>query len=115
MKIKIGSRIGEITPEYFAKFGKNYQKFSNAVIFMFPQATKAHIDDIWATMGGELQVQNPITAEDGLKAITNNIPSLGEVDSATLAASAQLKADAQKLAPKKKISVKKVSKVVKRG
>ena len=52
MKVKIGSRLGEITPEYFAKFGKNKGKFGKALKFMFPDAKQEHIDDIWKQMGG---------------------------------------------------------------
>ena len=52
MKVKIGSRIGEITPEYFAKFGKNKGKFGKALKFMFPDAKQEHIDDVWKEMGG---------------------------------------------------------------
>ena len=61
MKVKIGSRLGEITPEYFAKFGKNKGKFGKALKFMFPDAKQEHIDDIWKQMGG---VEQPIKEEE---------------------------------------------------
>ena len=60
MKVKIGSRLGEITPEYFAKFGKNKGKFGKALKFMFPDAKQEHIDDIWKQMGG---AEQPIKEE----------------------------------------------------
>ena len=60
MKVKIGSRLGEITPEYFAKFGKNKGKFGKALKFMCPDAKQEHIDDIWKQMGG---VEQPIKEE----------------------------------------------------
>ena len=64
MKVKIGSRIGEITPEYFAKFGKNKGKFGKALKFMFPDAKQEHIDDVWKEMGG---VEQPIKEEVEVK------------------------------------------------
>ena len=64
MKIKIGTRIGEITPDYFAKFGKNKVKFGRALKIMFPDSKQEHIDDIWSQMGG---VEQPIKEEQAIR------------------------------------------------
>lgn len=60
MKVKIGTRIGEITPEYFSKFGKNFNKFARALGIMFPQSTEEIAKDIWHQMGGVEIIENPI-------------------------------------------------------
>ena len=60
MKVKIGTRIGEITPEYFSKFGKNFNKFAKALGIMFPQSTEEIAKDIWNQMGGVEIVEKPI-------------------------------------------------------
>ena len=60
MKVKIGTRIGEITPEYFYKFGKNFNKFAKALGIMFPQSTEEIAKDIWNQMGGIEIVEKPI-------------------------------------------------------
>ena len=60
MKVKIGTRIGEITPEYFSKFGKNFNKFAKALGIMFPQSTEEIAKDIWHQMGGVEIVEKPI-------------------------------------------------------
>ena len=60
MKVKIGTRIGEITPEYFSKFGKNFNKFSRALGIMFPQSTEEIAKDIWHQMGGVEIIEKPI-------------------------------------------------------
>ena len=60
MKVKIGTRIGEITPEYFSKFGKNFNKFAKALGIMFPQSTEEIAKDIWNQMGGVEIIENPI-------------------------------------------------------
>ena len=60
MKVKIGTRIGEITPEYFAKFGKNFNKFARALGIMFPQSTEDIAKDIWHQMGGVEIIEKPI-------------------------------------------------------
>ena len=60
MKVKIGTRIGEITPEYFSKFGKNFNKFARALGIMFPQSTEEIAKDIWHQMGGIEIVEKPI-------------------------------------------------------
>ena len=60
MKVKIGTRIGEITPEYFSKFGKNFNKFSRALAIMFPQSTEEIAKDIWRQMGGIEIIEKPI-------------------------------------------------------
>ena len=60
MKVKIGTRIGEITPEYFSKFGKNFNKFAKALGIMFPQSTEEIAKDIWNQMGGIEIVEKPI-------------------------------------------------------
>ena len=60
MKVKIGTRIGEITPEYFSKFGKNFNKFSRALGIMFPQSTEDIAKDIWHQMGGVEIIEKPI-------------------------------------------------------
>ena len=60
MKVKIGTRIGEITPEYFSKFGKNFNKFAKALSIMFPQSTEEISKDIWHQMGGVEIVEKPI-------------------------------------------------------
>lgn len=60
MKVKIGTRIGEITPEYFSKFGKNFNKFTKALQIMFPESTELIAKDIWHQMGGSEIIENPI-------------------------------------------------------
>ena len=60
MNVKIGTRIGEITPEYFSKFGKNFNKFARALGIMFPQSTEDIAKDIWHQMGGVEIIENPI-------------------------------------------------------
>ena len=60
MKVKIGTRIGEITPEYFSKFGKNFNKFARALGIMFPQSTEEIAKDIWKQMGGVEIIEKPI-------------------------------------------------------
>lgn len=60
MKVKIGTRIGEITPEYFSKFGKNFNKFARALGIMFPQSTEEIAKDIWHRMGGVEIIEKPI-------------------------------------------------------
>ena len=60
MKVKIGTRIGEITPEYFSKFGKNFNKFAKALGIMFPQSTEDIAKDIWNQMGGVEIIEKPI-------------------------------------------------------
>ena len=60
MKVKIGTRIGEITPEYFSKFGKNFNKFARALCIMFPQSTEEIAKDIWHQMGGVEIIEKPI-------------------------------------------------------
>ena len=60
MKVKIGTRIGEITPEYFSKFGKNFNKFARALAIMFPQSTEEIAKDIWHQMGGVEIIEKPI-------------------------------------------------------
>ena len=60
MKVKIGTRIGEITPEYFSKFGKNFNKFAKALGIMFPQSTEEIAKDILNQMGGVEIVEKPI-------------------------------------------------------
>ena len=60
MKVKIGTRIGEITPEYFSKFGKNFNKFARALGIMFPQSTEEIAKDIWHQMGGIEIIEKPI-------------------------------------------------------
>ena len=60
MKVKIGTRIGEITPEYFSKFGKNFNKFTKALSIMFPQSTEEIAKDIWSQMGGVEIIEKPI-------------------------------------------------------
>lgn len=60
MKVKIGTRIGEITPEYFSKFGKNFNKFARALGIMFPQSTEEIAKDIWHQMGGSEIIEKPI-------------------------------------------------------
>ena len=60
MKVKIGTRIGEITPEYFSKFGKNFNKFAKALGIMFPQSTEEIAKDIWHQMGGIEIIEKPI-------------------------------------------------------
>ena len=60
MKVKIGTRIGEITPEYFSKFGKNFNKFARALGIMFPQSTEEIAKDVWNQMGGVEIIENPI-------------------------------------------------------
>ena len=60
MKVKIGTRIGEITPEYFSKFGKNFNKFARALGIMFPQSTEDIAKDIWHQMGGVEIIEKPI-------------------------------------------------------
>ena len=60
MKVKIGTRIGEITPEYFSKFGKNFNKFARALGIMFPQSTEDIAKDIWHQMGGSEIIENTI-------------------------------------------------------
>ena len=60
MKVKIGTRIGEITPEYFSKFGKNFNKFARALGIMFPQSTEEIAKDVWHQMGGIEIVEKPI-------------------------------------------------------
>ena len=60
MKVKIGTRIGEITPEYFSKFGKNFNKFARALGIMFPQSTEEIAKDIWHQMGGFEIIEKPI-------------------------------------------------------
>ena len=60
MKVKIGTRIGEITPEYFSKFGKNFNKFAKALGIMFPQSTEEIAKDVWHQMGGVEIVEKPI-------------------------------------------------------
>ena len=60
MKVKIGTRIGEITPEYFSKFGKNFNKFTKALSIMFPQSTEEIAKDIWKQMGGVEIIEKPI-------------------------------------------------------
>lgn len=60
MKVKIGTRIGEITPEYFSKFGKNFNKFAKALGIMFPQSTEEIAKDIWNQMGGVEIIEKPI-------------------------------------------------------
>ena len=60
MKVKIGTRIGEITPEYFSKFGKNFNKFARALGIMFPQSTEDIAKDIWNQMGGVEIIEKPI-------------------------------------------------------
>ena len=60
MKVKIGTRIGEITPEYFSKFGKNFNKFARALGIMFPQSTEEIAKDVWHQMGGVEIVEKPI-------------------------------------------------------
>ena len=60
MKVKIGTRIGEITPEYFSKFGKNFNKFARALGIMFPQSTEDIAKDIWYQMGGVEIIEKPI-------------------------------------------------------
>ena len=60
MKVKIGTRIGEITPEYFSKFGKNFNKFAKALGIMFPQSTEEIAKDIWNQMGGIEIIEKPI-------------------------------------------------------
>ena len=60
MKVKIGTRIGEITPEYFSKFGKNFNKFARALGIMFPQSTEDIAKDVWNQMGGVEIIENPI-------------------------------------------------------
>ena len=59
MKVKIGTRIGEITPEYFSKFGKNFNKFARALGIMFPQSTEEIAKDIWHQMGGVEIIEKP--------------------------------------------------------
>ena len=60
MKVKIGTRIGEITPEYFSKLGKNFNKFARALGIMFPQSTEEIAKDIWHQMGGIEIIEKPI-------------------------------------------------------
>ena len=60
MKVKIGTRIGEITPEYFSKFGKNFNKFARALGIMFPQSTEEIAKDVWHQMGGIEIIEKPI-------------------------------------------------------
>ena len=60
MKVKIGTRIGEITPEYFSKFGKNFNKFARALGIMFPQSTEDIAKDVWNQMGGVEIIEKPI-------------------------------------------------------
>ena len=60
MKVKIGTRIGEITPEYFSKFGNNFKKFARALGIMFPQSTEEIAKDIWHQMGGVEIIETPI-------------------------------------------------------
>lgn len=60
MKVKIGTRIGEITPEYFSKFGKNFNKFARALGIMFPQSTEEIAKDVWHQMGGVEIIEKPI-------------------------------------------------------
>ena len=60
MKVQIGTRIGEITPEYFSKFGKNYNKFARALCIMFPQSTEEIAKDVWNQMGGVEIIEKPI-------------------------------------------------------
>jgi DNA-binding ferritin-like protein (Dps family) len=60
MKVKIGTRIGEITPEYFSKFGKNFNKFARALGIMFPQSTEEIAKDVWNQMGGVEIIEKPI-------------------------------------------------------
>ena len=60
MKVKIGTRIGEFTPEYFSKFGKNFNKFARALGIMFPQSTEEIAKDIWHQMGGIEIIEKPI-------------------------------------------------------
>ena len=60
MKVKIGTRIGEITPQYFAKFGKNFNKFTKALQIMFPESTELIAKDIWHQMGGVEIIEKPI-------------------------------------------------------
>ena len=60
MKVKIGTRVGEITPEYFSKFGKNFNKFARALGIMFPQSTEEIAKDIWHQMGGVEIIEKPI-------------------------------------------------------
>ena len=59
MKVKIGTRIGEITPQYFAKFGKNFNKFTKALQIMFPESTELVAKDIWQQMGGIEIIEKP--------------------------------------------------------
>lgn len=61
MKVKIGTRIGEITPQYFAKFGKNFNKFAKALQIMFPESTELVAKDIWQQMGGVEIIEKPIS------------------------------------------------------
>ena len=60
MKVKIGTRIGEITPQYFAKFGKNFNKFAKALQIMFPESTELVAKDVWQQMGGVEIIEKPI-------------------------------------------------------
>lgn len=60
MKVKIGTRVGEITPQYFSKFGKNFKKFAKALGIMFPQSTEEIAKDIWHQMGGVDIIEKPI-------------------------------------------------------
>lgn len=60
MKVKIGTRIGEITPQYFAKFGNNFKKFARALQIMFPESTELVAKDIWQQMGGIEIIEKPI-------------------------------------------------------
>ena len=60
MKVKIGTRIGEITPQYFAKFGKNFNKFAKALQIMFPESTELVAKDIWQQMGGVEIIEKPV-------------------------------------------------------
>ena len=60
MKVKIGTRIGEITPEYFSKFGKNFNKFARALGIMFPQSTEEIAKDVWHQMGGVEIIEKPV-------------------------------------------------------
>lgn len=60
MKVKIGTRIGEITPQYFAKFGNNFKKFARALQIMFPQSNDEVAKDIWNSMGGVEIIEKPV-------------------------------------------------------
>ena len=82
MKVKIGTRTGEITEHYFAKFGKNFNKFFKALQIMFPQSNEEIAKDIWQQMGGieiiekpilepsvEVSEQEPTTIQDDVKEV----------------------------------------------